>query len=451
MKTITVRKWLGLLGLLGLLVAVPSAVAQQTVSQQDVIIGVNEVIEDDLIVGANTFVLDGTVKGDLIVGATTITINGTVEGDLMAGGQSVVINGRVLDDVRIAGASLTLGSAAQVGDDLIALGYSFETKPESKVGGNLYFAGAQSRLAGNVAHDVWVDAGGLELLGTVDGNVDASVDTAEATPPFPPFAFTPNMPAIPTFAWGLTVGEQANVAGDLNYHSPTPFRVPVGTVIGNVTSEIVAVTADATTNPAPAVLSLAWFLNHLQRLIGLLVVGVLLVWLFPLCMATVNDDLRQRPWPSLGWGLVTIPAFALLIMVTLFVMIALAALLGILTLGGLSATVVFIGLLLLFAVSLFFALAVAYFAKIVVSMVVGQWLLERVYPDGAQHRFWPLLTGLLLFVVLTAVPYIGGWVSFGVTLFGLGALWLGGMDYLRQRQVTPKAATPTGKPAIQPA
>jgi hypothetical protein len=288
-------------------------------------------------------------------------------------------------------------------------------------------------------------------LGSVGGNVEATVDTAEAAPAFPPFAFTPNAPAIPTFAWGLTVGPQAHILGDLNYHSPATMRVPVGTVIGNVTSEIVAATADTTTNTAPAVLSLAWFLDHLQRLIGLLVVGTLLVWLFPFCMETVNDELRQRPWASLGWGIVTIPAFALLIMVTLFVMIALAALLGMLTLGGLSATVVFIGLLLLFAVSLFFALAVAYFAKIVVSIVVGQWLLERVYPDGAQHRFWPLLTGLLLFVVLTAVPYIGGWVSFGVTLFGLGALWLGGMDYLRQRQVTPKAATPTGKAAIQPA
>jgi hypothetical protein len=452
MKAMTVGKWLGLIGLLlGLLVAVPSVAALQSISQQEVIIGANEVIDDDLIVGADTFVLDGTVKGDLIVGGTNITINGTVEGDLMAGGQSVIINGRVLDDIRIAGAALTLGSGAKVGDDLIALGYSFEAQPESKVGGNLYFAGAQSRLAGSVAHDVWVEAGGLELLGSVGGNVEATVDTAEAAPAFPPFAFTPNAPAIPTFAWGLTVGPQAHILGDLNYHSPATMRVPVGTVIGNVTSEIVAATADTTTNTAPAVLSLAWFLDHLQRLIGLLVVGTLLVWLFPFCMETVNDELRQRPWASLGWGIVTIPAFALLIMVTLFVMIALAALLGMLTLGGLSATVVFIGLLLLFAVSLFFALAVAYFAKIVVSIVVGQWLLERVYPDGAQHRFWPLLTGLLLFVVLTAVPYIGGWVSFGVTLFGLGALWLGGMDYLRQRQVTPKAATPTGKAAIQPA
>lgn len=448
MKAMTVGKWLGLLGLLlGLLVIVPSAAALQAISQQEVIIAADEVIEDDLIVGADTFVLDGTVKGDLIVGATTITINGTVEGDLMAGGQNVVVNGRVLDDIRIAGAALTLGSAAHVGDDMIALGYSFETMPESSVAGNLYFAGAQSRLAGSVTHDVWVEAGGLELLGYVGGDVEATVDTAEATPAFPPFAFTPNMPTIPTFAWGLTIGEQANIGGDLNYHSPTTFQVPVGTVVGSVTNEIVAVTADETA--PPATFSLAWFLNHLQRLIGLLVVGVLLVWLLPRYVATVNNDLWTRPWASLGWGIVTIPAFALLLLVTLFVMIALASLLGALTLDGLSAVAVFTGLLLLFAFIFFFALAVAYFAKIAVSMVAGKWLLERFSPALAEHRFWPLLLGLVLFVVLTAVPYIGGWVSFIGTLFGLGALLLSGVTWLRGRQTSSKTVLPPAKPAIQ--
>lgn len=452
MKTMTVGKWLGLIGLLlGLLVAVPSAAALQAISQQEVIIGANEVIEDDLIVGADTFVLDGTVKGDLIVGGTNITINGTVEGDLMAAGQSIIVNGRVLDDIRIAGATLTLGSAAQVTDDMIALGYSFETKPESKVGGNLYFAGAQSRLAGSVAHDVWVEAGGLELLGNVGGNVDATVDTAEAAPPFPPFVFTPNMPDVPTFTWGLTVGEKANVAGDLNYHSPTTFRVPVGTVIGNVTNEIVVASSDTTATVAPAIFSSAWFLGELQRFVGLLVVGLLLVWLLPACMKTTNEPLWLRPWGSLGWGIVTIPAFALLVLVTLFVMIALAALLGALTLGGLSATVVFIGLLLLFAFTLFFVLAVAYFAKIIVSMVVGEWLLARFYPTAAQNRFWPLVAGLVLFVVLTAVPYIGGWVSFITTLFGLGALVISGVVWLQQRQPAPKMVTPPAKPAVKPA
>ena len=37
---------------------------------EKVVIGADEVIEDDLYVGANEFVLDGTVKGDLIVGGS---------------------------------------------------------------------------------------------------------------------------------------------------------------------------------------------------------------------------------------------------------------------------------------------------------------------------------------------------------------------------------------------
>src|SRR3972149_6919761 len=91
-----------------------------------VIIGADEVIEDDLYVGANEFVLDGTVRGDLIVGGSSITINGTVEGDLWAAGQIVIINGEVMDDARIAGAGLQVGSGAVIGDHLIAAGASLE-------------------------------------------------------------------------------------------------------------------------------------------------------------------------------------------------------------------------------------------------------------------------------------------------------------------------------------
>ena len=83
-----------------------SALAFDGRGGETVVIGADEVIEDDLYVGATNFTLDGTVKGDLFVSGETIVINGTVEGDVFAMGQSIVINGIVTDDVRMAGACL---------------------------------------------------------------------------------------------------------------------------------------------------------------------------------------------------------------------------------------------------------------------------------------------------------------------------------------------------------
>jgi len=71
-----------------------------------VVIEADEVIEDDLYVGAEEFTLEGTIKGDLFVVGNVVIINGTVEGDLFAGANSVIINGTVMDDVRIGGAAL---------------------------------------------------------------------------------------------------------------------------------------------------------------------------------------------------------------------------------------------------------------------------------------------------------------------------------------------------------
>ena len=76
-----------------LLTAVVPAYAFDGRGGDKVTIPASEVIDDDLYVGANEFVLDGTVNGDLISGGQKLTINGTVNGNLIAGGQTVVVNG----------------------------------------------------------------------------------------------------------------------------------------------------------------------------------------------------------------------------------------------------------------------------------------------------------------------------------------------------------------------
>ena len=92
-----------------LFVFVPSTMAFEGRGDENVTIEADEVIEDDLYVGTNKLIVNGTIKGDLVVGASEILINGTIEGDLWAGGQTIEINGTVNGDVRVGGTAVILG------------------------------------------------------------------------------------------------------------------------------------------------------------------------------------------------------------------------------------------------------------------------------------------------------------------------------------------------------
>ena len=152
-----------------------------------------------------------------------------------------------------------------------------------------------------------------------------------------------------------------------------------------------------------------------------------------------------RPWPSLGWGVVAYAGFFFLVLLTLFVMILGAILFGVLTLSGLSATIVWGGLLVLFALILGFVLATSFVAKIVFGMTLGKWMLTQAHSPLAEHRYWPMVIGVLITVVVLAlltfplIPgFLGGLLNFAIVLFGLGTMWL----WLRprlQRKAAPAA------------
>jgi len=440
MKQKRFRKWVRLISpmCLVLFVLVPVALAFEGRGGDTVVIGAGEVIEDDLYVGAGTFTLDGTIKGDLIVGGTIIEINGTVEGDLIAAGQTIVVRGAVTDDVRIAGQALTLDDDAQVGDDVLAAGFSIEGKEGSAVGGDLVYFGYQALLAGDIAQDLDVAVGGLQLSGSVGGDVEAEVGEAGEGPP--PMVFMPGAPAMPSVRLGLTVDEGARIGGKLDYTSASEWSIPAGVVAGAVTRHEPEIEVEEEVVVSPAQRAADWFLRHLRRLITLLLVGLLIVWVVPGWTKQVAEALQAKLLPSLGWGVVSIAAFILAILVILIATILVGVVLGIITLGGLAGTTVWTGALTMALLTFFFSIAVTYVTKIVVSFLGGRVILARLKPDWAEGRIWPLVVGIVLFVVITAIPILGGLVNLVVVLLGLGALWLLGRDVYRQRRAAPVEA-----------
>jgi cytoskeletal protein CcmA (bactofilin family) len=440
MKQKRFRKWVGLIGLICLVLFTfaPTALAFEFREGDTVVIGAGEVVEDDLYVGANTFTLDGTVKGDLIVFGSTIEINGTVEGDLIAAGQSISVRGKVADDARIAGMALTLDSTAQVGDDVVAAGFSIEDKKGSSVGGDFIYGGYQALLAGDVAQDLTVGVGGLQLSGSVGGDVKAEVGEAEEGPP-PTFfmSFMPDVPTMPSVPMGLTVDEGAQIGGKLDYTSASEWSIPGGVVAGAITRHEPEIEVEEEVVVSPARRAADWFLRHLRQLVTLLLVGLLMVWVVPGWTEKATGALRARPLPSLGWGVVSIAAFIFALLILLIVTILIAVIFGVITLGGLAGTTAWTGVLTIALLVFFFSIAVTYVTKVLVSFLGGRLILARLKPDWAEGRIWPLVVGVVLFIIITAIPILGWLVKLVVVLLGLGALWLLGRDIYRQRRAVP--------------
>lgn len=436
MKAITkVFSIFAIIAILALAFATP-AMAFDGRSGDNITIEADEVINDDLYVTAANFTLEGTVNGDLIVFGQTITINGTVNGDLMAAGQSVVINGTVTGDARIAGSALQLGKAASINEDLVAGGASLETKDGSTIGGELVFGSGQTLLAGDVTGDVLAGTGSLELRGEFGGDVTVEVGDAGQNNGPSPSMYMPNVSiSIPSVQPGFTVSDEAKIKGNLKYTQSKDIKFPAGVVDGKITrTEPVADTTYVKAPPTVAQKAVSWSLGLLRTMVTLILFGLLLGWLLPSFMKNLMDKLQSQPAASLGWGVVAYAAFFFVILLVVVIMILGGIFFGVLTLSGVSGTIIWVGILAIFELIVGFVLVTSFLTKILVAWLSGKWIINRFNPALAEHKVWPLVLGVIIIALLLDLPFVGWLFGLIVMFLGLGALWFWGRDLWQARK-----------------
>jgi hypothetical protein len=428
--------------LLVALFAVPTVRAFEGRGGDVVIIGADEVIEDDLYVAAGEFTLNGTVEGDLVVVGSTVTVNGTVAGDLIAAGQNIVVNGSVQDDARVAGFALTV--QGDVSDDVIAAGFSLEGGEESSIGGDVLYAGYQAVLSGDVGGDLDASGGAVRIAGTIQGDANVDVGGTDAGEQIPPFyTFVPNLPAVPTVPGGLTVEGGAKIGGDLNYTANAEADVPGDAVGGDVDfNQYIPAETEAERRPAPslAVRTGRWFLRQFRRLFTLLLIGALMMWVAPDWTRKLAKNVETQPLPSLGWGVVAIAVFGVLMAMLLIATVVLTIVFGVVTLGGLAGRFAVLGGIVTSATGFSFSLLWRYVTSIVIALLIGQLIFRALNSSAEQNRWWPMVLGVVVLVMVTAVPVLGWLAKLGIILLGLGAIWIWGRDLLRNRGREPAGA-----------
>lgn len=395
----------------------PTAAAARFLGGERVVVGPDEVVKEDLYITAGEVVIEGEVRGDVIVLAQKVWIKGLVTGDVMVMAQVLDISGRVMDDVRV-GAQAVRVAGGGVEGDVLAAGFSVEVGENTPVGGDVVCGAYQALIAGDVSGNVLAGVNGLEIRGHVGGNVTA--DVGEGGGPSPAlFMPSPGIP-LPSVAAGLTLADGARVDGDVTYTTMKPAIIAANARVGGrVTRQ----------EPAPTVRepreeervgSRAWVLHHLRRLISLLLVGLVLFFTLPTLTRRMGEEIRSRPLPALGWGVVGFIGFLAALLIILVAAFLAAFIFSLITLGALARWAIVLGMLsdvVLLALFVFYS-------SLVGPVVVSFAPLERL--DTGRRWMWllPLTAGVALYTVVTAVPYLGGLVRLVVLLMALGVLIL---------------------------
>jgi cytoskeletal protein CcmA (bactofilin family) len=362
-----------LLPLVALVLAVtPSPAAAADIRQgfdKDIVIGTTEIIEDDLYAFGNNVSINGTIKGDLIATGQNISVDGNVTGDVIAAGNSVTIRGQVGGSVRAAGRTAFVDG--KIANDLVFAGSEFELTANGRIGRDAIVGTAKTTVTGQIGRNLQVASADAKIDGGVGRDVLASVDKLQLT-------------------------DRATVGGALKYTSKNEAQIAnTSSVKGPIERQ------DPDNGREPLFTgTAAVVVEWLRGLIGLLILGILVVFFFPGFSRRAGEALVRSPWLTLAIGALVLVGLPILAVV----FFAVGALIGGWWIGFVA--------LALFVVVLALSIPVA-------AVGVGGALLrvaQRPVPVWLA-----LFIGLVALLLVALIPILGGLVIFCALLFGMGA------------------------------
>ena len=81
-----------------------------------------------------------------------------------------------------------------------------------------------------------------------------------------------------------------------------------------------------------------------------------------------------------------------------------------------------------------FILVTSFLTKIVVAWLGGKMIFKSMNSTLAESKIWPLILGVVIVALLTALPLVGWLFGLAVMFFGLGALWIWGREAWQARK-----------------
>jgi len=356
--------------LLVTMLSVSPTAAAEFRGDETIIIATGDVIDDDLYLGGNRVVINGTVNGDVLAAGETITVTGKVDGDIVAIGSTITINGEVTGSVRVAGSNIDIGGT--IGQDLIVAGGNVDIEEATEIGRDLVFGAGNIKIDAPIGNNILGGAGLANLTNVVGGDAQIGVD-------------------------GLTVASTANIKGDLIYTSDKQANIQPGAQIQGEITHKIPEQSEWDWDITPAMHAWGRVIAYLMALL----VGILIIVIAPRKSKEVVTTLKGKSLTSLGWG-------ALILFIT-----PMAALITFLTIIGIP-----LGMLamVLYGIMIFIS-------QLVVGLFIGYLIINRYREvDTKGILIGALALGFAILTLLKIIPVVGFFLWWVTVLFGIGAI-----------------------------
>lgn len=365
--------------------------ASETRKGESVGVGRDEVINGDIFLFGDRVRIEGTVDGDVFLFSNNANVTGHVKGDVFAFAKLLEVNGEIDGNIRAFTNTLTLrGSVAR---NILTFDENVDLESSSKIGGSLTIFVENLTSDGTLGRDILAMGKHLTLNGVVSGDIRAKAEK-------------------------LTFGPNAQVKGTTRYEGDGPAEIAPS-------AKLASPIDFHKLQHRPRYMEGHYYVWQVIWVAAFVLFGLVLFQLMPRFAVEAVGN-AERYGASFGLG------------VLVFFGVPIAAIIACVTVVGL-----FVGIS-----AVFVWYASLYFAQLIVGALVGQWLM------GRTRETWPLIgrmaVGIVLVRMATVIPEIGGWVKFGVILWGLGAISL--TIYNRFQPSLPAAApaTPYSQPPIPP-
>lgn len=312
---------------------------------------------------APTVTISGTAENDVYIAGGTVTINAPVKQDLIIVGGTVQIHGDIGDDLRVVGGDITIGNTIK--GDVVVVGGVLTVLSTARIEGDILIMGGELVVEGDVDGSVHGTTDSTRINAVIGGDVSITAKTL------------------------LAFGDKSHVKGDVSYKSYTDIaRAQDARFEGEVQKTEIRTKVDS------------GFLKTYLIEVGILLFAALSVFLI------VRSRLQVLIEES-----IRIPGQSGLIGLAVFLA---TPLLGSIFLISLLGSLVGVFIFLIYFATILFSLMVS-------GIMIGYWA-QKIIFKRTDITVSTIILGVIFFLLLGFVPFLGGLIIFASTLIVLGGV-----------------------------
>ena len=324
-------------------------------------------------VSTNETIKDSYKNSDVYLMGDNVTIDYVVDGNLFVMADTVTINSKIGGDAFIMAKTINVGDQAYIFSNLFAMANSIDIK------GVVYdvYALSQNFTVSNgyIYRDAKLCCNTININGVIGRNAFVSCSNIN---------------------FNTDENDKGIIYGDLTYSTPSELSFDKNIVNGNVTYKAPKVSPEKSVREI-----VASYISDLGAFLAfVIIIWLVCLWLAPKFLNDTNKFVGKKTLNVLGTGLLTLIAVPIACIILLLLQLT----------AGISLLTVAIYILALIV------------AKSIFTIVANNYLCSKLNINKNTGIFGMLIVSGVIVWVISELPYVGGIVSFIISVLGLGVL-----------------------------